>query len=245
MENLTKISYMSETLDFLLKKSSESRNYNEINYLETIQQGKITSGNREELINWVSEICSMQKTSKTTEQLAIYYIDSFLSKKAINQLPILELIGFICISLALKYEEGREITAKQINALCDGKFNIEAIITTEVYVLNILDWQLDRPTPSELLHYLFAFTCDEAETRNICKYTENFITVALADYHISRNSPIIIAVASALCVLEKEKYQEFGHKWLEVLNKELHIETGILIETAEKIKDKISSLMVL
>ena len=139
MEVFTKASYMKETLDFLLKKCSESKNSYEMNYLEIIQQSKVTPSNREELINWVAETCSIQQASKKTEQLSICYIDCFLSKKAINQIAILELIGYICISLALKYEEGREITAKQINKLCEEKFSIEAIMTTEVYMLSILD----------------------------------------------------------------------------------------------------------
>ena len=165
-----------------------------------------------------------------------------MSQKAVSQISALELVGYISISLALKYEEGREITLKNISLLCDGKFTTDAISTTELYMLNILNWQLDRPTPNEFLPYLFAFTCEDFDSTNICKCAEWFTTVALSDYEISRNPPLVIAVASALCVLQKRNYFEFSRDWLKVLEKETNVSSDKFLVVAELILKKISSL---
>lgn len=242
MENQKKISYTKETLEYLILKCQDSSLIANSKYLESIQKGKITPVQRETLMNWVIELSESQHLASKTVQLAIYFIDSFLSQKPISNFSLLELVGLICISIALKYEEGREMPPCAICALCDQRFSQEAIITTELYILSVLNWKIDLPTPNELLNYLFAFTCEDFDSNKINKCAEAFISVALTDYEISRNSPIIIAVSSALCVLQKAKFEDFCKDWLDVLEKEVLLNSNECCQVAQMISDKVKCL---
>lgn len=244
MDSSIKFAYSRETLNYLLSKSSDFQSNRIPDYLTTTQKGKITQSHREQLIHWVSDTCSSHRASRKSEQLAISYIDLFLSNKVISQVAILELVGYICIALALKYEEGREITPKTIHLYCDQKFSIEAIMTTELFLLSILNWQLEIPTPSEILTYLFACTCEDFDFINICKCADGFTAVALMDYDISRNSSLMIAIASGLCVLQKVKYFKFVEEWVGLLEKELKIDIKACIDLSEKIFGKVTKLSV-
>ena len=241
METYTKVAYTEENLAYLIKKSLCLQNTVELDYLHSIQDGKITSNNREHLVNWVLETCEIQKVSSRTMHLAIYYLNSFLQKKRVSNLYILELLGYICISIALKYEEGREITAKQITALCDSKFSQDLIQTMEIYTLSLLDWQLDIPTPGEILEYLLKFTCEDFDSSMICQTAQGYFAVALCDYEISRYPAFVIAVAGAICAFENGKLLEFCEQWIFAIENQFEIRANVFWEVARKIQQKINS----
>ena len=241
MENEKKISYSKETVDYFIGKNREF-SLMQYDYLEKVQKGKLNKIQRENLITWISELCDSQNTTKKTMQLSIYYLDSFLSQKAISNFSILELIGLVCISIALKYEESREFSPSKILSLCSNRFTIEAIIATEVYVLSILDWKIDFLTPDEILYYLFEFTCDNVETKKITNCAQNFIQIALADYEISRFSPFIIAVSSAICVLHIANHQDFCKDWLRILERDICLSVSTCSEVSAMIERKVRTL---
>lgn len=241
MENQQNIVYSKEILEYLLNKNLDFPYYS-LRYLETTQQGKISPLQRQNLISWISEICESQMTSKKTCQLAIYCVDCFLSKKPVSNFALLELIGLVCISISLKYEESREFSPQKILTLCQRRFTLEAIIATEVYILNVLDWKVDMVTPIELLHCIFELTCEGVECSKITNNAQDFIQIALADYSISRYSPLIIAVSSAICVLQISNYQDFCKDWLRAVEKETSICLDTCITASEMLKEKVLSL---
>ena len=241
MENEKKISYSKETVDYFIVKNTEF-SLMQGDYIEKVQKGKFNKVQRENLITWISELCDSQNATKKTMQLSIYYLDSFLSKKQITNFSVLELIGLVCISIALKYEESREFPPSKILNLCSNRFTIEAIIATEVYVLSILDWKIDFLTPDEILYYLFEFTCESIETKKISNCAQNFIQIALADYEISRFSPFVIAVSSAICVFHIANHEDFCKDWLRVLECEISLSVNICSEVSGMIKEKVRNL---
>jgi hypothetical protein len=238
MENQRNLPYAKEIIDYLMNKNSQFSQSQE-NYLESMQKGKLSKAQRENVITWISEICDSQNASKKTMQLSIYYLDSFLSQKAVSNFSILELIGLVCISIALKYEESREFPPMKILALSQNRFTLEAVIATEVYVLSILNWKIDFLTPDEILQYLFEFTCENFETQKITKCAQNFIQIALTDYEISRFSPFVIAVASAICVFQIVNYEDFCKDWLRILESEISICVNTCSSVSRMIKEKL------
>jgi Cyclin, N-terminal domain len=233
---------IKEILDHLMVKSYSIASSNISANSDRPQSEKIYPENWEQLILWVLETCEVQKISKKAEQTAISYIDCFLSNKPVNQGNILELIGYICISVALKFEESREIKPSHIRLFCEDKFDADSITTTELYLLQVLNWNLDRPTPSEILSCLFQFTCEEFESEKICALADSFSSFGLADYEISRNSTLVIAVASALCAMEKLNYNNFCHEWLKVLQEKLRIDSSVVSKVANEINKKVIHL---
>ena len=241
MDNHHKILYTKETLNYLLNKNNDFPYYSQ-RYLETTQQGKISPNQRQNLISWISETCESQATSKKTCQIAIYCVDYFLCQKYVNNFSLLELIGLICISISLKYEESRELSPQKIFSMCQRRFTLEAIMATEVYILNALGWKIDMVTPIELLEYIFELTCEDVEHSKITSRAQDFIQIALADYSISRHSPAIIAVSSAICVLQISNYQDFCKDWLKVLETQTNICIATCATVAEMLKEKVMSL---
>jgi hypothetical protein len=241
MDCYLKPQYSLNSLEYLIKNSRNQQKSNDFDYLSLTQQGKITPNNREQLVIWVLETCEVHRTHKKTEQLAISYIDTFLKKKSVSQVSLLELIGYVCIALALKYEEGRELTPGQIHELCEGKFSIEVIKTTELYTLSLLEWRMDLPTPSELLMYFLINTCEEFNFAGICKLADGFIAVALADYESVRKGPVVVAVASAVCAMEKGRLSSFGEEWVGMIESKFQVKKEEVWNAAQRICNKINS----
>ena len=60
----------------------------------------------------------------------------------------LELLAFVSFSLALKYEEGQELGLDSIVEVFEEKYSLDEVACIETVMLNILQWDLDRPTAS-------------------------------------------------------------------------------------------------
>lgn len=241
MDKYKEFPYTNQTVEYLLDRSKVYHRQISFDYLKEIQNGRITPDNREHLIHWVSEICSEKGFSQKTVQLTISYIDLFLSKKAIPDCTFLKLITYICLSLALKYEEMRHLSCQEIYILCQQKFSIEVIETTQIYILGLFDWVLEIPEPNEILSYLMLATCEDFNWESIRKSVEQFVLVARSDYDLSRNSPVAIAIASALCVFDKWKLKTFSCEWLRTVTEKYEFNSNSLVDLANGIWNKVSS----
>lgn len=241
MDQYKEFPYISQTLDYLIERSKNYQQQISFDYLKEIQIGKITSTNRESLIHWLSEICEEKGFPSKVEQLSISYIDLFLSKKSLPDPCFLELITYTCLSISLKYEELRHISYQDIFYLCGQKYSEKVIETTQVYILTLLDWKLEIPTPNEILTYLLMETCESIQLELIKKSADGFIMVARSDYELSRQSPVSIAIASALCVFEKSKLNAFAVEWLQEVSTRCELDSDVLKEMAKKIWDKVNS----
>jgi len=241
MDQYKEFPYTNQTVEYLLDRSEVYHGQINFDYLKEIQNGKITPVNREHLIHWVSDICSEKGFSQKTVQSTISYIDLFLSKKPIPDCTFLKLITYICLSLALKYEEMRHLSCQQIFILCQQKFSIEVIETTQMYTLGLFEWALEIPEPNEILGYLMLATCENFDWESIRKSVEKFILVARSDYELSRNSPVAIAIASALCVFDKWKLEAFSSEWLRTVTEKYEFNSKSLLDLARGICNKVGS----
>ena len=241
MDQYKEFIYTTQTLEYLVERSKYFQQQISFDYLKDIQLGKITSSNRESLIHWLSDICEEKGFSSKVEQLSISYIDIFLSKKSLPDPCFLELITYICLSISLKYEELRHLSFQDIFFLCGQRFSEKVIETTQVYILTLLEWRLEIPTPNEILSYLLIETCENFQLEQIKKSADGFIMVARSDYELSRQPPISIAIASALCVFEKSKLNAFAVNWLQEVSTRYELDSDMLKEMAKAIWDKVNS----
>jgi hypothetical protein len=194
-----------ETFLYLVESSVS----NNLDYTQNIQRGVITPAMREELCNWIFDLCVDYNTSSKTPQLACNLVDSFLSKKRINSPSVLSLVGAIALHIALKLEGDYSFTPQEIQKLCGGKFSLGVIQSTELFMLSILEWKLSKPTASEIMNFMLSAFCPEFDFSFLIKRAEAISALCYADCELSQNSPLVIAVASASHVLDKLNHTEF------------------------------------
>lgn len=145
--------YRPESLEFLLSRSCFTDVFLHSAEIETTQQGKVSEKDLSVALSLISRISTFENFSQKTTQLSLSYLTIFLMKKAINNGKIIEVIAFACMRLALKYEEGRELSLATIHNFSSCNFPLKAIHSTEVLLLKVLEWRLDQTTPSELQYF--------------------------------------------------------------------------------------------
>lgn len=234
--------YNKEILSALINPSIQNKGFNTFDFLGEIQKNLITMNQRETLIYTIVNLCHHLNVSTKVEQLAIYYLDSFLSKRKINLRERLDLLSITVVSMALKYEESRLIHNDTITALSQGTFNNKLIQYTEVLILQDLDWKIEKTTPHEILRFLISYTCQDFNSERFFKEADNYTRISLADYRISMNSPLILAISSALCIFIKRGFNEFHNNWLAVLEKLIGTDLSVCNRVANEILMKLGGL---
>lgn len=205
----------SKELNQIINKAKLFNQKTGVDFLRLTQNGKISPGVREYLVGLIMQLCAVKNSSKAAEQLGVYYLDFTLCLKAFPTGAFLELLAFTCASLALKYEDSREVSLNELADLTEHKFSIRNIQMTEMYILQLLDWQLDLVTPFTVVRNVieghFSLADSEALAEESCKY----VNAALKDYETSRNSAFHIGVAAILSSFKALDKVENSNEWLQ------------------------------
>ncbi|KAJ1689740.1 hypothetical protein LUZ63_013895 [Rhynchospora breviuscula] len=168
-------------------------------YLESMQSG-ITPEMRATLVDWMVKVCDDYRFSSDTLYLAVYLVDSFLSKIKIETKQLL-LLGTSCILIASKYEE-RQFKSVRVGKLCmDAKFTKAEVIKMESQVLASLGFDISVPTCNTFLRrYLqVAHASSEIIQPALEPMACYLAELALASYYFLRHLPSKVA-ASAVFV---------------------------------------------
>mmetsp|Transcript_4848 Transcript_4848/g.4715 ORF Transcript_4848/g.4715 Transcript_4848/m.4715 type:complete len:145 (-) Transcript_4848:446-880(-) len=126
--------------------------------------------------------------------------------------------------------------------LCKGKFPIEAIIQTELFILNALCWKLDVPTASEIIRHLLACTCGDFDYSSIAESADSYAALCYLHNILSFQPPFLLAVASICCALDKFKVRDFKIEWLKVVDQGYPFDKKVLELTLEQIQYKIDDI---
>ena len=128
---------LRQNLALLVEKSEEFRTKGHLPYWS---RGLITTEIRESLMTYILDLILPNFHFLTsTKLLACSYADKFLSLKPIAQLSALELIGITALSLASKFNEGKNLTPAVVFQILDSKFSIDSIVKMETFFLLTLD----------------------------------------------------------------------------------------------------------
>ena len=194
-------------------------------------------------MNYILDLSSEIGTSNKTSQLACSYVDSFLGKKQLNSLSVLQLVGVTALSIASKFEEGREILPHQIYELCAGKFSLDAIVTLELFMLDALDWTLSLVTPCEIIQFLLLNTCDSSfDFSKLAMHAEAYASLCMTDSKLMSKGCSTVALASILCVLDKFKFFEFRKGWTQMVEKHYNVDFEAVESCLELVYKKLSDL---
>ena len=126
------------------------------------------------LFDWLMEVAAEFRLQRETAQLAVNYVERFLSVRApatatagaaseAEQLPVIhkanyQLLGITCLFLACKVEESRPPRAEELARTTDGACVASAICEMERCVLRALSWRLHCVTSCAWLTVLLKLT---------------------------------------------------------------------------------------
>ena len=172
----------------------------------------------------------------STKLLACSYADKFLSLKPIAQLSALELIGITALSLASKFNEGKNLTPAVVFQILDSKFSIDSIVKMETFFLLTLDWKLAHETPCNFINEIIEYTISDTSCGKIADTAHIFAAMCYIDSNISCEGGYMIAIASISMALDRMKFADFKNEWL------LNIESKAAFnrKKLEKIEEMIS-----
>ncbi|RVD91364.1 G2 mitotic specific cyclin 1 [Tubulinosema ratisbonensis] len=106
------------------------------------------SNSRKKLLRWLYEVVTDFKYSTITFTKAVFILDKFIHKKGLN-LSNYQLIGISSLYVSAKYEEKNVLSIKDYEVVTDNSFTSKDILSTELEILKILDFNLNFPLPHD------------------------------------------------------------------------------------------------
>lgn len=137
----TEPEYFQDIYQYL--KESEVKHLPKANYMA--KQSDITHSMRSILVDWLVEVGEEYKLQTETLNLAINYIDRFLSYMAVQRSK-LQLVGAACMFIAAKYEEIYPPDVSEFVYITDDTYTKRQVLRMEHLVLKVLSFDLSVPT---------------------------------------------------------------------------------------------------
>ncbi|KAJ3113664.1 G2/mitotic-specific cyclin, partial [Nowakowskiella sp. JEL0407] len=150
------------------------------------------------LVEWLIDTHNKFRMLPETLFLAVNILDRFLSLRVCS-LNKLQLVGITSLFLAAKYEEMSTPAIQQMLILCDDTCKAEEVLKAERYILQVLEFGLQYPSPLNFLRRYSKEDNYDSQTRTTAKYlmemsllSETFLQyppslVAAAALHFARN----------------------------------------------------------
>ena len=122
------------------------------------------------LVDWLIEVHAKFRLLPETLYLAINIVDRFLSERVVS-LVKLQLVGLTSLFIASKYEEVIPPSIQNFLYLAqDGDYTEEEIIRAERYMLQVLKFNMQYPTPMSFLRRSSKADEYDIQTRTLAKY---------------------------------------------------------------------------
>ena len=128
-------------------------------------QSELTVKMREQVAQWMLEICEEEKCQEDVFPLAMNILDRFLSKVKIRRNQ-LQLLGTVCLFLSSKLRQTRPLCAYNLIAYTDFSITMEQLYHWELLVLSQLKWDLMAVTPNDFLRIILRKLLPSAKSPN-------------------------------------------------------------------------------
>ncbi|EAY14164.1 Cyclin, N-terminal domain containing protein [Trichomonas vaginalis G3] len=159
-------------------------------------QTNLTAQHHELALSWIMKAFSLFKL-KVDESLykSIYYLNILLCSTPID-FSDLQLMSVVCIWIACKVEDNLHIPLSNLVMVCSKQLTEEQIKTTEPFVVNTLNCDLNPVTPLFYIHrFLDAIDADE----DLSAIANLFMDLSLLSHEFLDYTPTVIAVSS-VCI---------------------------------------------
>ncbi|KAG0338163.1 G2/mitotic-specific cyclin [Podila horticola] len=173
-------------------------------YMDT--QRELAWAMRSVLVDWLAEVHHKFKLLPETLFLSVNIMDRFLSERGVS-LVKLQLVGITSLFLASKYEEIVAPSVTNFVYMADGAFTEQEILNAERYVLQVLHFQLNYPSPLNFLRRISKADNYDIHSRTVAKY---LMEIPLLDHDLLIYPPSLTAAAS-MCLARQMLGQEDWH----------------------------------
>ncbi|OCK74663.1 hypothetical protein K432DRAFT_310291 [Lepidopterella palustris CBS 459.81] len=184
------VEYADEIFDHM--KNLEIKMLPTSNYMETKQkETELNWSMRSELIDWLVRVHYSRRLQPEILFRLVNYIDRFLSVIPVR-ISLLQLIGLEALSVAAKFN-GVDISATQLQKLCENSYSIETILKVEIVFLRGLDYDLGWPGPLSFLQKIYERGPDFPRCRQLPQY---LLEAILTDERFIAERPSLTAAAA-------------------------------------------------
>ena len=143
------------------------------------------------LVDWLIEVHNKFHLLPETLYLAINIIDRFLSLRVVS-LVKLQLVGLTAMFIASKYEEVVSPSIQNFIYMADGGYTDEEVLKAERYILQVLEFNLQYPSPMSFLRRCSKAENYDHQTRTLAKY---LMELSLVDHRFLAMPPSLVAAS--------------------------------------------------
>ncbi|KAI8849719.1 cyclin-like protein [Chytridium lagenaria] len=177
--------YVVEIFEYM--KELENATMPNANYMDS--QKELQWKMRAILVDWLVEVHHKFRLLPETLYMTVNIIDRFLSLRVVS-LVKLQLVGVTAMFIAAKYEEVVPPSVKNFIYMADNGYTDEEILKAERYVLAVLDFNLQYPSPMSFLRRCSKAEHYDIQTRTLAKY---LMEISLVDHRFLDVPPSLVA----------------------------------------------------
>lgn len=197
-----------------MQQQEKSVSYRCTDYLSSIHNVDFSSSDRQALCDWGFKIiASCNSISRTAAVVAISYFDRFLgsptpsAKRALPDIPRLQLAFVACLVIALKVEGGFNVETEFVSdVICRNMYDAQEINGMEIEILQALGWRLHGPTVHDFIDYFFEkmpySNEDGVQKEMVVQFSKCLAELAVTEYSVALQLPSQVAFAAICCAVE-------------------------------------------
>eukprot|EP00088_Acartia_fossae_P023791 TRINITY_DN247_c0_g1_i4.p1 TRINITY_DN247_c0_g1~~TRINITY_DN247_c0_g1_i4.p1 ORF type:complete len:362 (-),score=63.11 TRINITY_DN247_c0_g1_i4:132-1217(-) len=185
------------------------------------------------LVDWLIEVHSQFKLLQETFFLAIYMLDRYMQLDGINvKRNRYQLVGTTALFTASKIEEMYPPEIRDFVYITDNSFTAHDIRQTELRMLSVLKFAVNRPLP---LHFLRRYS--KAAEVDIVQHTlaKYLVELSQVEYELAHVSPSEISAASLFLSLLLLSPDTRVDVWSRTLEYYSQYKAGCLIPTVTRL----------
>eukprot|EP00928_Gymnodinium_smaydae_P049050 TRINITY_DN32888_c0_g1_i1.p1 TRINITY_DN32888_c0_g1~~TRINITY_DN32888_c0_g1_i1.p1 ORF type:complete len:285 (+),score=72.77 TRINITY_DN32888_c0_g1_i1:104-856(+) len=161
-----------------------------------LAQREITLPMRALLIDWLFDMCEEFSYRHTTLFLAAVLVDRYLSVVAVSRLQ-LQLVGATAVVIASKFEESQPPSFDALVYLTANEYRREDFVTTELRMLQALNFEVASPTSAHFLAQLLVMINSPMDSEP-SRHAQHLLELALLDECALCFAPSTLAAAALL-----------------------------------------------
>lgn len=222
----------AEEIDTYLRKCEHTYRIR-ANYMA--RQKDIKFEHRSTVVDWMFDVCNEFHLGQKTFQLAVSYLDRFLSKMSISRL-MLQLVGTAAMFIAYKVEEiePRPGLAATFCWYTDNTYRVSQLFKMEQLILEKLGYEVNSTTTSSFQErflkaseskdcresYFVEYLCDRSLVTGVqfLKYTPSMVTAAAVGLARSTFRPEQNPWSATLAHYTKYSYSDLSECMTDLLN---------------------------
>lgn len=187
---------------------------------------------RNQAAQWLLDRTQELGLDPHTVQLAVTLFNIVLARMNCPK-TVLQLVVVLCLNIAAKYQEGRNMTVEQVVEQAGNMYRAQEVIATELYMMQKLEWTLAYPTAAELGRQLVYVTGVDYNFEKILERSEAFESLCYADFSFLCYSPLVLSVVCVSFALEQFRQVQFRNQWLRLISEKVRL---INFEEADRCK---------